>query len=348
MGEADKPLKTKSAEIRNLEIWDTASVQKKHRFSYFREAVCTAFLQISPEMPETGFGAAQVKRLSITDGSISKLSASPHRATRGKSELAHIPEDYLSVNLQLTGRNHFRTSRDETLRQPGDLTLNYCNQPFSIDILPGEPYSMIGLFFKKSAIADFLKPGIQIQNANLSHHSLGPALIGCLSVLNRRYLLASEQELASLYSASISLITASLAQDAGLIEGIATDQTRVRDGLLSSIKSFIDDNLRDALLSPGMAAVRFGISVRYLHKLFSATGESFSDYVLSRRLEQAKQDLRDPAYDRLSIAEIGYRSGFNDLSSFYRNFKTRFDATPRQIRLMANEPPLKRDGQTSA
>jgi AraC-like DNA-binding protein len=337
MDNPDKPIQADAFELRNLQIWDTASVQKKHRFSYFREAVCKTFLRISPEMPEEGFGAARVKRISIADGAISKLSACPHRASRGKSELVHISEEYLSVNLQLTGRNIFRTNRDETLRQPGDLTLNYCNQPFSIEILPGEPYTMIGLFFKKTSIADFLKPGQQVENSNVSHHSLGPALNGCLSVLNRRLLLASEQELNALYSASISLIAASLSQDRGFMEDITTDQTRAREGILTSIKGFIDDHLRDPLLSPAIAAVRFGISVRYLHKLFAATGQSFSDYILSQRLEQSKKDLHDPAYDRLSIAEIGYRWGFNDLSSFHRNFKRRFDATPRQIRLMTNE-----------
>jgi AraC-like DNA-binding protein len=337
MDEANKLPQTDNAAIRNLQIWDTASVQKKHRFSYFRDAVCKTFLQISPEMPETEFGAARVKRMSIANGFISKLSACPHKASRGKSELVQISEEYLSLNLQLNGRNICQTNRDQTLRQPGDLTLNYCNQPFSIEILPGEPYTMMGLFFKKSAIEDFLKPGQQIENSNFSHHSLGPALMGCLSSLNRRLLIAPEKELDLLYSASISLIAASLSQDQGLIEGVTTDQTRVRDGILTSIKSFIDDNLREPLLSPGVAAVRFGISARYLHKLFAATGQSFSDYVLSQRLEQAKKDLRDPAYDRLSIAEIGYRCGFNDLSSFHRNFKRRFDLTPRQIRLMANE-----------
>jgi AraC-like DNA-binding protein len=337
MNEGDLPASKFNQASHNLQVWDTTSVQKKHRFSYFREAVCKTFLRISPEMPEAGFGAARVKRISIADGAISKLSACPHRASRGKSELVHITEEYLSVNLQLTGRNIFRTSRDETLRQPGDLTLNYCNQPFSIDILPGEPYTMMGLFFKKSAIQDFLKPGQQIENSNISHHGLGPTLIGCLSALNRRLPLASEQELNALCSASISLIAASLSNDQGFIEDIATDQSRVREGILTSIKGFIDDNLREPLLSPGFAAARFGISVRYLHKLFAATGQSFSDYVLSQRLELTKRDLRDPCYDRLSIAEIGYRWGFNDLSSFHRNFKRRFDATPRQIRLMTSD-----------
>jgi len=336
MDEGDSPGSEFGARSQNLQVWDTISVQEKHRFSYFREAVCQSFLRISPEMSNTKFGAAQVKRLAIGDGAISKLSACPHRAVRGKSELVHISEEYLSLNLQLTGENIFRTRRDETRRLPGDITLNYCNQPFSIDILEGEPYSMVGLFFKKSAISNFLTPNVKIENSLLSNRALGPALIGCLSVLNRRYLVASEKELNALYSATISLVAASITQDQGLIEGVASDQTKVREGILNSIKSFIDDNFREQRLSPGIVAARFGISVRYIHKLFVTTGQSFSDYILSQRLEQAKRDLRNPAYDRLSIAEIGYRCGFSDLSSFHRNFKTRFDATPRQMRVMSN------------
>jgi AraC-like DNA-binding protein len=248
-----------------------------------------------------------------------------------------MPDEYLNLHLQLTGRQILKTSRDEVVHTPGKLYLNYCNQPLSFELLPGEPYTMIGLFFKKSSIAEFLKPSFQNQNLNLSHHSLGPALIGCMSVLNRRHLIASEKELNALYSASISLAAASFIQDEGFIEDVSTGQTRVRDGILNLIKHFVDDHIRETSLSPAIAAARFGISVRYIHKLFAATDQSFGDYVLVQRLEQSKSDLQNPAFDRLSVAEIGYGCGFKDLSNFYRNFKIRFGITPGQMRLISNQ-----------
>ncbi len=328
--------KDEAAPNERLQIWDTTLVKKEHKFSFFREAVCKTFLRITPELPETGFGSAQVKRLAIADGAFSKLSATPHTTSRQKSDLAQISEEYLSINLQLTGRNVFSSAGAETVRVPGDITLNNCNQPFSIQILPGEPYTMAALFFKKSEVTDFLKPNAQIQTSNLSHQALGPALIGCLSTLNRRLLLASEAELNALYSAAISLVIASLVPDQSLIEDITIDQSRAREGVLRAIKSFIDDNLREPLLSPAFIASRFGISIRYLHKLFAGTGESLGDYVLAQRLEQAKLELRNPTYDRFSIGEIAGRWGFRDASNFHRNFKRRFDVTPRQIRSSTN------------
>jgi hypothetical protein len=89
MDKPDKPIKTDIVEIPNLQIWDTASVQKKLRVSYFREAVCKTFLQITPELPETGFGVARVKRMSIADGAISTVSACVHRASREKSDVLY-------------------------------------------------------------------------------------------------------------------------------------------------------------------------------------------------------------------------------------------------------------------
>jgi AraC-like DNA-binding protein len=274
--------------------------------------------------------------MAIADGAFSKLSATPHKASRDKSDLAHISDEYLTLILQLTGQNVFRTTRDETRRVQGDITLTYCNQPFSIDILPGEPYSAAGIFFKKSLVADFLRPNMKIDTLNLSHLPLGPALIGCVSTLNRRLLIASESELSALYNASIALVIASVIPGQAGMEDIVTDRSRAREGILRSIKGFIEDSLREPLLSPAFIAARFGISVRYLHKLFENTGESFGDYVLAQRLEQAKLELRDPAYDRFSIAEIAHRWGFRDPSNFHRNFKQRFNATPRQIRSATN------------
>ena len=87
--------------------------------------------------------------------------------------------------------------------------------------------------------------------------------------------------------------------------------------------------------SAGVAA-HFGISKRYVHKLFERTGNSFSRHVLQCRLERAAADLTAPEQARMPIAEIAYRNGFSDLSYFNRRFKAHFQATPRDLRRHAH------------
>lgn len=62
----------------------------------------------------------------------------------------------------------------------------------------------------------------------------------------------------------------------------------------------------DPDLPPVSVAARFGISPRYLHKLFEETGTSFSQWLQARRLERCRRELADPAFQSHGIAEIAY------------------------------------------
>jgi len=72
--------------------------------------------------------------------------------------------------------------------------------------------------------------------------------------------------------------------------------------------------------------------VRYLQKLFSMSGNTFSGYVRSRRLARCRADLISPLYADLSITEICYRWGFNASSHFSRAFREEFGQSPREYR----------------
>src|SRR5689334_24986292 len=87
-----------------------------------------------------------------------------------------------------------------------------------------------------------------------------------------------------------------------------------RTALLNSILKFIDANLQNPALSVEAASCRFGISPRYLHRVFESAELSFGEHVRNRRLQFCATELcRLP--DR-SIAEIALSCGFGDVSHF--------------------------------
>jgi AraC-like DNA-binding protein len=94
---------------------------------------------------------------------------------------------------------------------------------------------------------------------------------------------------------------------------------------------YIDRNLSNPDLSPSLVADQLGVSVRYIHKLFASTAETFGSYVTERRLERIKWDLL-ASNQRPPIAAMAYRWGFGDLSTFNRAFKSRYACTPSQFR----------------
>ena len=94
---------------------------------------------------------------------------------------------------------------------------------------------------------------------------------------------------------------------------------------------------RAARLSDGWHAIRLtpdGIKEVHsqLKQYRKQSGQTFSGYVRSRRLERCRNDLASPLYAHLSITEICYRWGFNASAHFSRAFREQFKQSPRDYR----------------
>lgn len=98
------------------------------------------------------------------------------------------------------------------------------------------------------------------------------------------------------------------------------------------IQQFIDMHLSEASVGPAEIASALGISVRHLHRLFSATGNSVGDYIRARRLEQCRNDLANPRLKDRTITEIAFFWGFSDSAHFSHSFAKQFGASPRDFR----------------
>lgn len=117
--------------------------------------------------------------------------------------------------------------------------------------------------------------------------------------------------------------------------GSAAEIARHR-GLKAARLAAVKADMRRRLHEPGLSldqlAHQHGLSPRYLRALFAAEDTSFSDTLLLQRLAEAHRSLTAPEKAGLTITEIAYAAGFNDLSYFNRAFKRRFGLTPREVR----------------
>lgn len=101
---------------------------------------------------------------------------------------------------------------------------------------------------------------------------------------------------------------------------------------LAAIRAELETRFQDAELTAASVAQRHCISVRYLHVLFEQSGQTFSDFILERRLRYAMSRLSDPRCRHLRIADIAFDAGFSDLTTFNRCFRRRFGDTPSSVR----------------
>ena len=90
--------------------------------------------------------------------------------------------------------------------------------------------------------------------------------------------------------------------------------------------------LNSALSLPDLAK-RLAVSTHHLSQILNESiGVNFYEYVNGKRVEEAKQMLKDPKLNHLSIAGIGFEAGFNSLSAFNAVFKKHTGSTPSAFR----------------
>jgi AraC family transcriptional regulator len=98
---------------------------------------------------------------------------------------------------------------------------------------------------------------------------------------------------------------------------------------LKAVLGYIDEHLHAALSLRDLAAVAHLSPYYFARRFKESTGLSPHRYIIARRIERAKQLLRD---EELTLAQVAARTGFWDQGHFSRHFKRLVGVTPRRFR----------------
>jgi AraC-like DNA-binding protein len=101
---------------------------------------------------------------------------------------------------------------------------------------------------------------------------------------------------------------------------------------LAATKRLVENGFREPTFDTKHAAQKLGICERYIQKLFEETGVTFSDFVIERRLRDAREKLLDRQFDGMKIQDVAWSAGFSDISHFNRLFRRRFGERPSALR----------------
>jgi AraC family transcriptional activator of tynA and feaB len=106
--------------------------------------------------------------------------------------------------------------------------------------------------------------------------------------------------------------------------------SRHTDKLFTHIRRVIENRFSEPDVGPGEVAAEAGVSLRYLQKLFTERGSTFSQFIYSLRLDHAARLLHRRASlgTRQPLSEIAYACGFHDYTHFSRRFRNRFGYPP--------------------
>lgn len=311
-------------------VWRTDSVKRSERFSYYREAICEALMDLVPETNDiAGFNAC-VETAPLGDGAASWISASPHRVYRRAREIARSSTECYYLNLILAGECEISQCGNEVRLRPGEVAVFDSSEPFVLRHATGLDLEVVVFWIPRERLDRLARPCARFDAVHLSRHPrFGGLIAGTADALARNAMASSESEADLLYESLLNLVVLGadvVPQDRGVSDRALGSAT------LQGILRHIESNVADPALSVEQAASHVGVSRRYVHKLFERLGTSFTRYVIDQRLARIHGELTMRECRNYTISSIAYRWGFSDLSHFNKTFKVRYATTPSDLR----------------
>lgn len=103
-------------------------------------------------------------------------------------------------------------------------------------------------------------------------------------------------------------------------------RTYTTDKLFDRLYGIVMERFTDPDFGPGQLAAESGISLRYVHKLFTERDLTCREFIYALRLEHSAQLIKRSRGRPLS--EIAFASGFRDYAHFARRFRSRYGRSP--------------------
>lgn len=301
--------------------WSTESVAASSRFEAWQHVLSRSHLewQLNP-LPGAEI-AATVRSRQVDELQLVACRSRPCSGRRQRAQIARCSEAYFGLLYVRGGSERVRDAAGERVLRAGDLLFWDSRREQSFTIL--DTLDKLTLLIPQTAMqaalpraGDYAGTVIRGPLAGLMKASL-ETLSGVCDELD-----APHAKTAS----DIALqVLANLLR--------ARDDARADAGpaaLSETLLRYIERHLHEDDLNPRRIAQAHGISLRYLHLLFSRHGMSVSRWIKQRRLLRCQTEL---ARQRAgTIAEIAHRWGFGDAAQLSRAFRAEFGCSPRDYR----------------
>jgi AraC-like DNA-binding protein len=304
-----------------------SAVPRPDRAVYWARSVTETLFPLSADIREPARFDGRLRRWELGALSLSHFVTGGVRYRRERHHLPRLGEEEVLVSFSL---------RSETRFDQNALSLRFGREEFIIQ-RGGMPYE-----FGHAEANELLVLKVKAEDLSRRVRALdrfAPLVFDAGRGVGRLLLdtvRAMPERLAQTDARLHGRLGGTLLELLGLaLEGdervLASGETTVRQAHLGRIEMFIRQNLHRPALSPEVIAAGCGISVRYLHELFSQRGRSVGSWVRELRLLAAREQLCDPSR-RETIAEAAYRWGFGDQAQFSRLYRAQFGETPRDTK----------------
>ena len=307
----------------------TSTLPARDRLPVWREVFGQSMVRLDIEPKKGTSFHAEGELLMLPGAACGSVAATPFRVSRTRKLIADDEADMVflvtadvPLHVAQNGREHILDAGDAIFVRGGERSViqsrdraRLINISIPIDHLMPLLSTCLDpsmtVVRRQNDVLDLLLGYVRLLHAGQKQHS---------------------GEFARLAAAHIRDLMATMIGAEADDKSSAHERGGVRAARLRAIKADIGRQLCDPGLSMEAIAMSHGISPRYVRKLFQEGQTTFSDFVLSLRLERSRQLLRTPAHAVCTIASIAHACGFNDLSYFNRTFRRSYGITPSEFR----------------
>ena len=314
-----------------MQSWSTAGRSRALPFGSWADDLAQAFVRLEPRRTADAPFRGRIAKANAGRIDISRVEASGHKVVRLAEHIRRSTADICFVNLQIGGFGQTGQGGRERQSRPDDLTVVDTTRPY--EIAHTETFSLHSIAVPRADVPRGLR---ERGGLRLSATQDGRRVARLLHGYAEMALAARPDDGATPMLGAHILDLLSYADG---IDSARPERRLAADTRRAMIADFVQQNLTDPNLSAHVVARAFGISTRYLHKLFAATDTTFSGFVNDHRLDRAAALLALPNDGNRTILQIALEAGFGDLSHFNRRFKRRFGETPRAFRQRAHRTP---------
>lgn len=313
-------------------VFSTQDLPAVKRYAAWQEALCALYVRVESRSPATDDYQGFVKEARFGAVTLTDCHLSPQEISRQRQHMGPVDKDCLYLALMQKGRQTVEQGRSTLGNEPGMACLFSAAEPYRLR--NDQAYRALYVELPRAALAQRLAPGRldrpQLVNTGYGMGRVLQAL--CTSLALEASTLAPAQR-QQLDQRLLDLLALTL--DGGTPDSGNADTPRARDERLRQVQAYIDTHLGNPLLNPERIAAAHQLSVRTLHYLFKASGQSVSDYLWERRLQRCRQELEAVAPGARTVTEIALASGFNSMSHFSSLFRRRFGLSPKDARGLA-------------
>lgn len=238
---------------------------------------------------------------------------------------------YLVLFYILKGRTTYLTDRRSLRLSAGNVLIIPAQQPYRIEDDPQAPVTLYGVCIDAERWKHDLDllPPLPVERP-LANKLLSQQVRSTFRQLLFEQTVARPAHAAILKGITLQLLGLLARADAVRVQ---PERSPVPAGnLIDSVRDYVQRLERSLYedLNIDQAAGELGMSRRRFTELFrQTTGATWKHYLHRQRIDHAKRLLRST--DR-SIASVAFECGFDDLSTFYRVFKSSENQSPNAWR----------------